>query len=75
MRTHVCECAFLSRLAVQRTYVQQVFAHSTNVCHKCLAVHAQMGGPEGVRAAERTSITLSSSEGMKVHALPRAAKA
>ena len=40
-----------------------------------LAVRAQMGGPEDVRAAERTSITLSSSEGMKVHALPRAAKA
>ena len=40
-----------------------------------LAARAQMGGPEGVRAAERTSITLSSSEGMKVRALPRVAKA
>ena len=38
-------------------------------------VHAQMGGPEGVRAAERTSITLSSSKGMKVHALPRTTQA
>ena len=38
-------------------------------------VHAQMGGPEGVRAAERTSITLSSSKGIKINALPRAAKA
>ena len=36
---------------------------------------AQMGGPEGVRAAERTSITLSCANGMKVHALPRAHRA
>ena len=36
---------------------------------------AQMGGPEGVRKAERTSITLSCAAGMKVHALPRAGKA
>jgi len=41
-----------------------------------LHVHgAQMGGPEGVRAAERTSITLSCAKGMKVHALPRAHRA
>ncbi len=35
---------------------------------------AQMGGPEGVRAAERTSITLSCANGMKIHALPRTQK-
>jgi len=35
----------------------------------------QMGGPEGVRAAERTSITLSCANGMKIHALPRTQKA
>ena len=32
---------------------------------------AQMGGPEGVRAAEMTSITLSCTKGMKMHAIAR----
>ncbi|EIE20661.1 cytochrome P450 [Coccomyxa subellipsoidea C-169] len=31
----------------------------------------EMGGPEGVKAAECTSITLSCSKGMKMHAVPR----
>ena len=31
----------------------------------------QMGGPEGVRANEITSITLSCAKGMKVHAVAR----
>ncbi|CAL8468141.1 g7680 [Coccomyxa elongata] len=31
----------------------------------------EMGGPEGVKAAERTSITLSCTKGMKMHVLPR----
>ncbi len=31
----------------------------------------QMGGPEGVRASELTSITLSCSKGMKMHAIAR----
>ena len=36
-----------------------------------LRVSLQMGGPDGVRAAEITSITLSCAKGMKVHAIAR----
>ena len=32
----------------------------------------QMGGPEGVRAAEHLSITMSCDKGMKMHVIPRA---
>ena len=40
----------------------------------CIDLHhvvLQMGGPEGVRASEITSITLSCAKGMKVHAVAR----
>jgi hypothetical protein len=36
-----------------------------------MACFAQMGGAEGVSAAELTSITLSCAKGMKVCAIPR----
>ena len=37
----------------------------------CVEFMVQMGGPEGVRAAEMTSITLSCMKGMKMHAIAR----
>lgn len=40
------------------------------ICNEMGAV-MQMGGAEGVSASERTSITLSSAKGMKVHAIAR----
>ena len=40
-------------------------------CIKRCIVLLQMGGPEGVRAAEHLSITMSCDKGMKMHVSPR----